>query len=210
MRTGAKIWRGALIFFAVMTALGALRYALPHVPFPAPLPNFFTRRITLSVHASLGAIACLLGPWQFVESLRTRHVRLHRWIGWSYASAVAASWIASVPLALHAQTGAWASAGFFGLGAFWIVCTTMAVTAVALRKDFEAHGRWMIRSYGLTAAAITLRIYLPISLAMHWRYDIAYPAIAWLCWVPNLIGVEIYLRTRPGSNRGVVHAGAAS
>ena len=210
MRTGAKIWRGALIFFAVMTALGALRYALPHVPFPAPLPNFLMRRITLSIHASLGAVACLLGPWQFLDSLRTRHLTLHRWIGWTYASAVAVSWVASVPIAMHAQTGAWASAGFLGLGAFWIVCTTTAVIAAALRKDFEAHRRWMIRSYGLTAAAITLRIYLPTSLAMHWRYDIAYPTIAWLCWVPNVIAVEAYLRTRTAARERVVPARVAS
>lgn len=210
MQRAGKIWLGLVAFFAVMTGLGALRYALPHVPFPAPLPNFFTRRIALSIHASCGAIALMLGPWQFLPGIRARRLMVHRYMGWAYASAVAVSWAASLPIASHAQTGAWASAGFLSLGGFWIVCTAGAVIAVALREDFAAHRRWMIRSYALTAAAITLRIYLPFSMGMHWRYEIAYATIAWLCWIPNLIGAEIYLRTGQKARAPMISAGAPS
>jgi Predicted membrane protein (DUF2306) len=48
----------------------------------------------------------------------------------------------------------------------------------------------MIRSYSLTFAAVTLRIYLPVALASGVPFEIAYPAIAWLCWVPNLFVAE--------------------
>jgi hypothetical protein len=52
----------------------------------------------------------------------------------------------------------------------------------------------MIRSYALTAAAITLRMYLPLSFALKIPFEIGYPAIAWLCWVPNLLVAELYLQ----------------
>jgi hypothetical protein len=55
----------------------------------------------------------------------------------------------------------------------------------------------MIRSFALTAAAITLRIYLPLIFVFHWNFSVAYPAIAWLCWIPNAIGAEVYLRFVP-------------
>jgi hypothetical protein len=55
----------------------------------------------------------------------------------------------------------------------------------------------MLRSYALTAAAITLRIYLPLLFVFHWPFAIGYPAIAWLCWIPNMIAVELYLRVVP-------------
>jgi uncharacterized membrane protein len=210
MRRPGKIWLGVVAFFAVMTGLGALRYALPHVPFPAPLPNFLTRRIALSIHASCGAIALMLGPWQFLPGIRARRLSVHRYMGWAYASLVVVSWAASLPIAAHAQTGVWASAGFLSLGAFWIACTAAAVMAVAVTENFAAHRRWMIRSYALTAAAITLRIYLPFSILMHWPYAIAYPAIAWLCWIPNLIGAEIYLRVGRRAGLEMVSARAAS
>jgi len=48
----------------------------------------------------------------------------------------------------------------------------------------------MIRSYSLTFAAVTLRIYLPLAFASGIPFEIAYPAIAWLCWVPNAIVAE--------------------
>jgi hypothetical protein len=48
----------------------------------------------------------------------------------------------------------------------------------------------MIRSYALCLAAVTLRLYLPLSGAIGIPFDDAYPAIAWLCWVPNLVAAE--------------------
>jgi hypothetical protein len=67
----------------------------------------------------------------------------------------------------------------------------------------------MIRSYALTAAAITLRIYLPLSFAFHWPYSIAYPAIAWLCWIPNALAAEVYLRFVPTPSHTTLQANLA-
>jgi len=53
-----------------------------------------------------------------------------------------------------------------------------------------AHQRWMIRSLALTFAAVTLRVYLPLSVAVGLPFDVAYPVIAWVCWVPNLLVAE--------------------
>ena len=52
------------------------------------------------------------------------------------------------------------------------------------------HRRWMIRSYALTAAAITLRLYLPLLSHLGIPFDMSYPVVAWLCWVPNLLFAE--------------------
>ncbi len=52
-----------------------------------------------------------------------------------------------------------------------------------------------MRSFALTAA-ITLRIYLPLSIAARVPFSAAYPAIAWLCWIPNLFFAEWLVRRR--------------
>lgn len=55
----------------------------------------------------------------------------------------------------------------------------------------------MLRSYALSAAGITLRIYIGISSAAHLSFNETYPFIAWLCWVPTLLIAEwIVRRTR--------------
>ena len=48
----------------------------------------------------------------------------------------------------------------------------------------------MVRSYALTLAAVTLRFYLPASLANGLPFEAVYAVIAWACWVPNLIVAE--------------------
>jgi uncharacterized membrane protein len=185
-----------LALFALENALGALRYLLPHVPIPAELDNFTHRRVALSLHALGGAIALLAGPLQFVPRLRENNWNRHRLLGWIYCGAVLLGWCASLWIAPHAQTGWIASAGFLALGSAWIVSTGLAVRFI-LRGDALRHRRWMIRSFALTAAAITLRIYLPLIFVFHWPFSIAYPAIAWLCWIPNALAAEVYLRFVP-------------
>ncbi|HYG03975.1 MAG TPA: DUF2306 domain-containing protein, partial [Chryseosolibacter sp.] len=53
----------------------------------------------------------------------------------------------------------------------------------------------MWRSFALTFAAITLRVYI---FFVSWDVDLTHPAayatLAWLSWVPNLLVVESYLR----------------
>ncbi len=63
---------------AVLNGIEGLRYALPHVPFAAPLPNFTLRREWLVAHAVFPSIALLTGPWQLSTRLRLRSLDFHR------------------------------------------------------------------------------------------------------------------------------------
>ncbi len=143
-----------LTFMAINIGLGGLRYALPKVPFPAPMPNFYVRHPWLIAHAVFFSVALLAGPWQFLPAFRRRSLRAHRWLGRVYCGAVAAGWLTSLPIAAHAQTGAVASAGFLALGAEWMG-TTAAGYFTIRRGQVQAHRAWIIRSYALTAAAVT-------------------------------------------------------
>ncbi len=86
--------------------------------------------------------------------------------------------------------------GFGLLAVLWLFTTANAYRHIRL-GDRVAHRRWMIRSYALTFAAVTLRIYLPLSQVAGLPFDPAYQTISWFCWVPNLIVAEwIILRQR--------------
>jgi hypothetical protein len=56
----------------------------------------------------------------------------------------------------------------------------------------------MVRNFALTFAAVTLRLYLPAWMIAGVAFDVAYPLIAWLCWVPNLAMVAWWQRLRRG------------
>jgi uncharacterized membrane protein len=151
----------------------------------------------LQVHIAASGVAMLLGAFQFLKPLRQKLPSVHRWIGRIYVTACVVGGLAGGAIALSSTAGPIAGWGFFLLAVLWVPFTLLALAA-AMRKDFVAHERWMIRSFALTFAAVTLRIYLPIAIIQNqgeFPLD-AYRAIAWLAWVPNLIVAEIWIAMR--------------
>lgn len=146
-------------------------------------------------HMLGGGIALAVGAFQFSRRLRTRHVGLHRALGRVYGIAVLAGGAAAIGLAVQADGGLPGRAGFFVLGALWLLTTATAIARIRAGDRF-AHERWMMRSYALCLAAVSLRILLPLSQVAGIDFAIAYPIIAWACWVPNLAVAEWMVRAR--------------
>ena len=94
-------------------------------------------------------------------------------------------------MATHATGGLWARLGFGLLALAWLYSGVRAYLA-ARGGAFVVHRRWMVRNFSLTLAAVTLRLYLPSALVAGVAFEQAYPVIAWLCWVPNLILAEMF------------------
>ncbi len=191
---------GLLSLSALAIGIFSLRYALPGMPFSLDLPSLALSPRPFVVHAVSASLALVLGPLQFVPAWRARFPALHRWVGRAYVLSIAVAWLSSLPLAVNAMTGAVAAAGFFALGLAWIATTGMGL-ARALQRRFAEHRRWMLRSFALTGAAITLRIYLGASMGVGIDEQLSYPFIAWLCWVPNALVAEWYLRRKGGPQR---------
>ncbi|MEO8619629.1 MAG: DUF2306 domain-containing protein [bacterium] len=129
--------------------------------------------------------------------LRSRIIGLHRWMGRTYVVAVLIGGLGALRMALVSSAGWFTHLGFGLLGLLWLFSTARGY--IAIRSHDEAsHRRWMIRSYSLTLAAVTLRIYIPLGIAAGVPFDNAYQVISWLSWVPNLILAEwLVQRTRP-------------
>lgn len=146
------------------------------------------------VHIFLGAIALLIGWTQFSVKWRTKYLNLHRSIGKTYIIAVLLSGIAGLYIAFHATGGIVSKLGFSSLALLWLITTTAAYTTIK-NKNIIAHQKWMIRSYALTFAAVTLRLWMPtIPIIFNIGFNESYPIISWLCWVPNILFAEILIR----------------
>ncbi|MEP4768439.1 MAG: DUF2306 domain-containing protein [Roseibium sp.] len=154
--------------------------------------NLKDNSFALYAHIAVAPIALALMPFQFMKRLRARKPSLHRWTGRIYVAAVFISGAAGLQLAFHSMAGGLAVSGFALLAVAWLG-TTMAALWFALRRDILRHQAWMVRSAALTFAAVTLRIYLPLSMVSGFEFEIAYPIISWACWLPNLIAAELFL-----------------
>lgn len=179
-----------MVVIAIYVAGHALTMAI------APgLRSEFVRNIYLEApfsaigHFVGGAFALAIGGFQLNSRLRAKFINIHRWLGRLYVTAVFFGGISALVLVLHSSGGVAAQTGFGLLGICWILTTFLAFWNIRT-GSIERHQQWMIRSYALTLAAVTLRFYLPASQSAGIPFEAAYATIAWLCWVPNILIAE--------------------
>lgn len=192
-----KIWWGIMTVFAVLIALYALTVALVpglRPPFVAEL--FGKNALGTLGHTAVGGLALACGAFQFSTRLRTERVAVHRTLGTIYVVAVVVSGTSALVLAPSSTGGPPAHFGFALLGVLWVTTAVVAYARARAGKH-RAHREWMIRSYALCLAAVMLRLYLPAAQIMGFQFEDAYPVIAWMCWVPNLVVAEwFFVRSR--------------
>jgi uncharacterized membrane protein len=147
------------------------------------LPAFYT-------HIFLGGLALITGFSQFFPRLRKKRLNLHKILGKIYLLSVLLSGSAGLLIAYFATGGIIPAMGFAMLAILWLYTSVNAYTSIR-QKNITAHQKWMIRSYALCFAAVSLRIYLPTFIGLlGMSFISAYKIIAWLCWVPNIILAE--------------------
>jgi len=192
---------GAWYVVAVLASLIAL-YALAYVVVGPPMypPNlsasFRARPWGIYPHAFFGALALGIGAAQFHPAMIRRRRALHRTLGKVYVGACLVAGAAGLYMAWYAYGGAVPRLGF-GTLAVLLLATTWLAFAAARRRDIATHRAWMLRSYALIFAAVTLRIELPLLImSFGGDFDPAYKTVAWLCWAPNLLWAELWLRRR--------------
>ncbi len=180
----------AIVSARYLPGVGSL---MPRIPLsPEVLANLFAKPWLL-LHV-LGAVTALfVAPFQFQPGLRARAPGFHRWTGRVYAIGCLLGGAAGLMLALGSSAGPLATLGFGGLAIAWLVTTSLG-WRTALQRRFDQHRAWMIRSFALTFAAVTLRLYLPLIPLTGVEFVDGYRAISFLCWVPNLVVAELYLR----------------
>ncbi len=193
MKDTSRRERNAWLFMTALSLIiAAYAFALFFVvqarpPFLRGRTDMFGLAVPL--HLVGGAVALAVGAFQLNAALRSRRIQLHRILGRIYVVCVLIGGISGLRLAIASQGGTTAHVGFGLLAGTWLFTTIRGFLRIRSGNDID-HRAWMIRSYSLTFAAVTLRIYLPLSLAVGIPFEVAYPAIAWLCWVPNIIIAE--------------------
>jgi hypothetical protein len=198
-----KIIKGFFVFIilvlAVFLAANSLTYANfdPHYGFLKLkqqaietgwyLPAYYS-------HVLISGIILVIGLFLVFPSSR-RFPRTHRFLGYVYVMGIlffAAP--GALGMSLFIQRGPWVLASFLLQGILWFYFTALAFDRVR-RKDIVAHRHWMWRSYALTFAAVTLRLYVFItSSGADLSSPKAYATIAWLSWIPNLLVAELLIR----------------
>lgn len=159
-------------------------------------------KIAFFVHVFTSMFALLAGFTQFSKTILTRCRGLHRTMGKLYLGNVLfVTGPASLVMSFFANGGWTSRVGFVALAVLWLGTTWRGYQAVRAR-NFTAHREWMIRSYALTLAAVTLRTwkYALVALFEPPPMDV-YRLVAWLGWTVNLACAEWWIRRTRSSPR---------
>jgi hypothetical protein len=180
-----------------LAALGGQNVGLASTYANRPMPI----QAAFYVHIVMSGLALAIGPFQFAGPIRRRYPRVHRVIGRTYVFGV---WFGSAAAFVMSFFSSVAFVGFFGFGTLALLWgwTTYRGYGAIRARDFASHHAWMIRSFALTFAAPTLRLWLGILIEIqilaggHDAYNNAYAALPFLCWLPNIVVAEIMIRRR--------------
>lgn len=198
----SNLWKqiGWVIMFlgALIASVWAILFtAFPEFSETIARERMFTIAIIGFSHTVGGAIACIIGPFQFVGKLRRKYPAWHIWLGRIYLVCVCASALAGIYLSPNSFAANTYGIFFIMLGVAWLYTAVQAYTTIR-RRDVNAHRRWMIRNYALTYAAPSLRLQMPFMVMAGMDPIFALNLVGLTCWVPSLIVVEWWMRS---SNR---------
>lgn len=187
-------------FLMTIVAVGVSGYALINLVMPEFRSQFIQNIFTAlpnatSLHLLGGFVAMFIGTFQLNSKLRVRFLPYHRWVGRLYVLAVVIGGVSGFLLALNSVGGMTAQFGFALMAICWVGSTLLGYFHMR-QHSVEAHRNWMIRSYALTLAGVTLRIYLGIGFLTGTPFSEFYPVLSWISWVPNLLIVEWFILSR--------------
>jgi uncharacterized membrane protein len=184
-----------MAIYPVWFSLGYLTLNPADFAFPDQTAVYLAHHTMLMVHIIASMLAILIGPFQFLPRLRTgRLLKIHRWLGRIYLVSVLFGGLGGLYMSQFGYGGLITEVGFATLAILWLYSGYRAYRQIR-NKDIEGHRQWMIRNYALTLAGTLLRVWVPIFVVgMSIDFLPAYRAIAWLCWIPNLLVAEWIIR----------------
>jgi hypothetical protein len=214
------LW-GAVIFLALIgVAIGARRtlnllpvvvhgYRPPAVssnPRLAQLTGlddlFAHHPILTLVHIVPGMLFMILGPLQFSSTIRTRHLRWHRWSGRVFVICGLVIGISALVMSfwMPAIGGVNQAAATTLFGSFFLFAVCKAFWHIR-RRAIVLHREWMIRAFSIGLAVATIRPIVGVFFATSPLTDLTprefFGIAFWIGFVLHLIAAEAWIRTTP-------------
>jgi len=153
-------------------------------------------RTSFYIHVFTSILVITSGLFQFSKTILNNYPKIHRVSGSIYlVTTLLISGPAALVMSFYANGSYPAQISFVILSILWLGTTFLAYYFVR-KKDYEKHGKWMVRSYALTLSAVSLRLYSYLFDVFHLRMDPVdlYILLSWLSWTLNLIVAEILIK----------------
>ncbi|MEZ4414021.1 MAG: DUF2306 domain-containing protein [Gemmatimonadales bacterium] len=193
---GTIIW-GGFAFLVLFGVLFLIRDSLKYIEWTeAVYRRFWPQRHMLAAHALTASICLVIAPLQFSSRLRNRWPMVHRTIGWTYIVGALASGALTFRLGFFSSCRLCVPPFVIWSALFFIV-TALGVL-MAVRRQFDAHRQFMIRSWVLMNGFVFVRLDTYFPYPFPTGEGIERPAmLIWAVWVVPLLLTEMFLNWSP-------------
>jgi hypothetical protein len=199
LKSGAR-WLMRIVVFLLIVSLAINAFSYANFDFKYDFLKLKQQAIATGwylpayySHVLVAAAILLIGFFQLNSKISLRWKKVHRLLGRCYAYGIlffAAP--GGLVMSFFILRGPWVLSSFLLQCLLWFSFTAIAVNKI-VKGDTAEHKKWMIRSYALTFAAVTLRLYIfASSPTFDLSSPVAYGIIAWASWTINLLAVEGY------------------
>jgi uncharacterized membrane protein len=163
------------------------------------LDEVFARHPILTmIHIVPGLLFMILGPFQFSESIRARHLQWHRWNGRIFMTIGFIIGVSALLMSFTMQSigGVNQAAATILFGFFFLFALSKALWHIR-RRQVTLHRQWMIRAFAIGLAVATIRPIVGIFFATS-RLSGLTPAqffgtAFWIGFVLHLIAAEAWI-----------------
>jgi len=187
---GAALAYNALTYINFDFTYGFLRLKQKAIATGWYLPAYYA-------HVLIGGLILIIGFFQLHPTFGLKWRKVHRAFGYFYVMGILCfAAPGGLVMSFFIERGPLVLLSFITQASLWFFFTAMDFHRIR-HRDIQAHRQWMWRSFALTFAAITLRIYIFFcSYSIDLSQPTAYATLAWLSWAPNLLIVEFYIRKK--------------
>jgi uncharacterized membrane protein len=170
--------------------------------------RFFAQPIPVIIHILSVIPYSMVGAFQFSKGFRRRHRSWHRVVGrvlglLGLAAAASGLWMAHFyPWPEGDGVGVYVERLVFGTA--MIVSIVLGIDAAARRRDFKAHGAWMIRAYAIGLGAGTqVLTHLPWFIFVGKPGESARTVLMGAGWVINVLVAEWIIRSSEAGRNAI-------
>jgi len=157
--------------------------------------RFWPQRIMLATHVLTASLALIVAPIQFSGRIRQRWPKFHRGVGWFYVVCALASGLAMFRLGFYSCPECVPP---FAIWSFLFFTVTALALLMAIRRRFEAHRQFMMRSWVLMNGFVFVRLDTYVEYPLPAGPGVNRAAIVlWVSWVVPLLATEMFLSWYP-------------
>lgn len=158
---------------------------------------YWSNKWWLVGHLLGGALALIIGPFQFSTTFRNRFIKTHRNLGKVFIIAIITASLSAMYMSIYVapQVNISWSISLFVMALVWLTSVLMAYRAIRQRR-ISQHREWMIRTYIITLGFVLFRVLNENSFMRDVMptFEERGATCIWLSWTVPLFFTEVALQ----------------